>query len=301
MHTQLPGHPREALNRRRQPPTPALIALVALVLVAPACASMQKRVTESENRSNTLEAQVSDLQENQQNLINHLASLRTDLEAALDPIRVQQAGGGADLRALEASVSGLREQVKQLTLALAQAQPATAPPPPEGRLLLYDFVAPASPTVMRTPDTAQPTPTGGEFASYGDEEGALFDSAYADYTAGRFTIAVSGFEEFFARHPTSTRAPDALYWVAESLAAQELHVDARRRFLDVIEIYPGSPKVPDATLSAALEAIELGQRDAAIRELRQLISSYQGSDAALIGCMQLDRLGQSLPVGCQIS
>ena len=63
---------------------------------------MQKRVTESENRSNTLEAQVSDLQENQQNLINRLAGLRTDLEAALDPIRVQQAGGGADLRALEA-------------------------------------------------------------------------------------------------------------------------------------------------------------------------------------------------------
>ena len=90
---------------------------------------MQKRVTESENRSNTLEAQVSDLQENQQNLISHLASVQTELEAALDPIRIQQAGEGIELRALEAEVSALREQVKQLTTALAQSQPAEVSSP----------------------------------------------------------------------------------------------------------------------------------------------------------------------------
>ena len=287
------------MNNRRQPPTLRWIALLAFIFSVPACASMQKRVTESENRSNTLEAQVSDLQENQQNLISRLASLQAELEAALDPIRVQQAGGGAELRALEAEVSALREQVKQLATALAQSQPAEQPIPSKGRLLLYDFFAPPTPSGVPATTGEQPT-SSREFASYGDEEEALFNRAYADYTAGQFVIAVSGFEEFLVRHPTSSRAPDALYWIAESLKAQGLHTDARSRFLEVKQNYPASVKVSDATLSAALEAIELGEHDTAIRELRELITTYQGSDAALIGCLQLDRLGQSLPAACQV-
>ncbi len=273
--------------------------MLAFIFSVPACASMQKRVTESENRSNTLEAQVSDLQENQQNLISRLASLQAELEAALDPIRVQQAGGGAELRALEAEVSALREQVKQLATALAQSQPAEQPIPSKGRLLLYDFFAPPTPSGVPATTGEQPT-SSREFANYGDEEEALFNRAYADYTAGQFVIAVSGFEEFLVRHPTSSRAPDALYWLAESLAAQSLHTDARDRFLEVKQTYPTSVKIPDATLSAALEAIALGEHDTAIRELRELITTYQGSDAALIGCLQLDRLGQSLPAACQV-
>jgi len=260
---------------------------------------MQKRVTESENRSNTLEAQVSDLQENQQNLISRLASLQAELEAALDPIRVQQAGGGAELRALEAEVSALREQVKQLATALAQSQPAEVPIPAEGRLLLYDFFAPPTPSGLPGTTGEQPT-SSREFANYGDEEEGLFNRAYGDYTAGQFVIAVSGFEEFLARHSASPRAPDALYWLAESLAAQSLHTDARERFLEVRQTYPTSVKVPDATLRAALEAIKIGEHDTAIRELRELIKTYQGSDAAVNGCMQLDRLGQSRPAVCQV-
>ena len=260
---------------------------------------MQKRVTESENRSNTLEAQVSDLQENQQNLISHLARVQTELEAALDPIRVQQAGEGVELRALEAEVSALREQVKELTAALGQAQPAEVPLPSKGRLLLYDFFAPPKPSGVPATAGEQPTSTG-EFTSYSDEEDGLFNRAYADYTAGQYVVAISGFEEFLVRYSTSSRAPDALYWIAESLKAQGLHTDARSRFLEVKQNYPASVKVSDATLSAALEAIALGEHDTAILELRDLIATHAGTDAALIGCMQLDRLGQSLPVACQV-
>lgn len=278
------------MNERRQPRTLLLIAVLVLVFAAPACASMQRRVTESENRSNTLEAQVADLQANQQNIISRLGALRAELEAALDPIRARQAGGGADLRALEAQVSTLSEQVRQLTTALAQAQGGVATTPTTG--------TPALTTPM--PPAGGGQPSNELDAAPGTEEGTLFNNAYADYTAGQFIVAVSGFEEFLVRHPGSTRAADALYWIGESLAAQDLHDDARLRFLEITRAYPSSPKVPDAVLRAALEAVELGRRDDAIRELRQLIAAYRGSDAALIGCMQLDRLGQSLPAGCQL-
>ncbi|MGD8817763.1 MAG: tol-pal system protein YbgF [Acidobacteriota bacterium] len=263
---------------------------------------MQQRVTESENRAQTLEAQVADLQATQQDMINTITLLRADLEAALDPIRAQQASGGADLRQMQTQITSLQEQVRILTDQLATYQatdvtPATGTP----------TGVTAGPDAPAGGGTAMPPAGGGRNPSAAptsdepaaSEDQALFNAAYADYTAGQYVVAVGGFEELVQQYPDSPRAPDALYWIGESLAAQDQHAEARRRFLDVTQSYPGSPKVPDAMLRAALEAVEMGQIDDAVRELRQLVAAHGASDAALIGCMQLDRLGQDLPAGCR--
>jgi len=270
---------------RRQPLT-LPVALALLVAFGSSCASMQQRVTESENRSTTLQAQVADLQAAQQNIIATMTMLRQDLEAALDPVRAQQASGGAELRSLQAQIAAMQEQVRILTEQLAAYEAAGVAPG-------------ATPLPANTPPAAT---GGGNLPALGarSEEDVLFNAAYGDYTAGQFVLAVSGFEEFVSRHSASPRAADALYWIGESLAAQELHAEARRRFLEIPQAYPGSPKIADAVLRAALEALELGQRDDAIRELRELVAAHANSDAALIGCMQLDRLGQRLPAACRL-
>lgn len=269
---------------RRQPLT-LPIALTLLVAFGSSCASMQQRVTESENRSNTLQAQVADLQATQQNIIGTMTMLRRDLETALDPVRAQQASGGADLRSLQAQIASMEEQVRILTEQLA-AYETTG----------ITVGATPAPT---TPPTGAAAGGNAPARSATSDQDVLFNAAYGDYTAGQFVLAVSGFEEFVSRHPDSPRAPDAVYWIGEMLAEQELHGEARRRFLEVPRAYPGSPKVADAILRAALEAVELGQLDDAIRELRELVAAHANTDAALIGCMQLDRLGQTLPAGCQ--
>lgn len=287
------------MTRRR--PTRTLPAALTLLLAAGACASMQQRVTESENRSQTLEAQVADLQSTQQEMINTITMLRADLEAALDPIRAQQASGGADLRSMQAEIASLQEQVRILTdqlaannaAAAATAAAATTQRPPRGAAM-----PPASTRGADGGATARPAgdPPAGDLSA----AESLFNDAYADYTAGRYVLAVSGFDEVAAQYPESPRAPDALYWTGESLAAQGQHAAARRRFLEVTQRYPGSAKVPDALLRAALEAVELGQVDDAVRELRQLVAAHASSDAALVGCMQLGQLGQTLPSGCRL-
>ena len=276
------------------------VAVSILAAGSTACASMQQRVTESENRAQTLEAQVADLQATQQDVINMITMLRADLEDALDPIRAQQASGGADLRSLQTDLSNLQEQVRILTDQLAAYEAmdaATARGPIEAVAPDRGVAMPPARGAL-PPRPAPGEPVGGGVDDSGAPDEVLFNDAYRSYTAAEYTLAISGFEELLGSYPDSARAPDALYWIAESLAAQELHADARRRFLDVTQQYPGSPKVPDAMLRAALEAVEMGQVDDAVRELRQLVAAYGSSDAALIGCMQLDRLGQDLPAGC---
>lgn len=247
------------------------------------CASMQQRVTESENRSATLEAQVADLQATQQEIITRLVQLREDLERRIDP--ASPARAGADLDALQADIANLQEQVRILTDQLAALEAAGVD--------------------ISEPEQATIPPGGGRTGGVEvvpteqSEQQELFNSAYSDYTGADYVTAVSAFEEFVSRYPDSPRAPDAIYWTGESLAAQDLHSEARQRFLEVIERYPNAPKVRDALLRAALEAVELGLLDAAVSELRELIAAHPMSDAALVGCMQLDRLGQELPPGCR--
>jgi len=255
---------------------------------------MQERVTESENRSSTLAAQVADLQATQQEIITRLTQLREDLERQLDPARLSQGSGTADFSAMQSEVDNLQEQVRILTdqlaaleesgvtLAAPTDRPNTAMPPAGGE-----------------PERPRVEPTTGAETEESEEE-TLFASAYADYTSGEFVLAVSGFEEFVFRYPENPRAADALYWIGESLAAQDLHRDARQRFLEVAGSYPSAPKVRDALLRAALEAVELGLLDEAVSELRELIDAYPRTDAALVGCMQLDQLGETLPAGCQV-
>ena len=252
---------------------------------------MQQRVSESENRANTLEAQVADLQATQESIIARLTQIRQDLETALDPMRSQQADRGENLRALEAEVAALKQQVLLLSDEVARLGEAATSTPSRR-------VGGAMPP----PDTIVPRSTGAPPAfpsGAASEQDSIFSAAYMDYTAGQYVLAVDGFQEFLSRYPDARKAPDALYWIGESLAAQEDHTGARQRFLQIPQRYPTTEKIPDAKLRAALEAVELGQLNDAIRELRELVSAHRGSDAALIGCMQLDRMGQQLPPGCQ--
>ena len=277
---------------QRAVPSAMRVLIVACGLLALlGCASMQQRVADSENRAVTLEAQVADLQANQQNIIARLTQIREDLEVALDPLRTLQADSGATLTALESNVTALQQQVELLTGRIDTLSPGGA--------------TPSSPetTPGATPSTPETTPGGNASApstrTTVSEQNVLFNAAYMDYTAAQYVLAVSGFEEYLSRYPQSARVADAMYWIGESLAAQDLHADARRRFLEVTQRFPTAAKVPDALLRAALEAVALGQVNDAVRELRQLVAAHADTDAGQVGCLQLDRMGESLPTGCQ--
>ena len=56
------------------------VPLVALCAMVPGCSSFEKRVAEVESRQDALDAQISDLQAAQQNIVARLVQLRQELE-----------------------------------------------------------------------------------------------------------------------------------------------------------------------------------------------------------------------------
>lgn len=258
-------------------------AILVLALAVAGCASLQERTTATENRIAALEAQVADLQASQQNIIQRLSQVRDDLESALAPLRSRQADRGESLRSAQSEISALREQVLQMGERIDQLVDQVA-------TLQAGAGGSTSPDTGPGPDTGAGVPTPGE---------TIYDAAFADYLNGNYVLAVDGFTEFLGRYPNSTKAPSALYFMGESLSAQGDHGEARNRFLEVVRRYPDAGNVPDAKLRAALESVELGRSQEAVAELRRLIAEHPDTDAVLVGCMQLDRLGEPLPDGCR--
>jgi tol-pal system protein YbgF len=67
--------------------------------------------------------------------------------------------------------------------------------------------------------------------SKSEETQKLFQIATSDFNAGRFDIAVSGFQDLITRFPESEESKDAQYWIAECLYAKKQFEEAEKGYL----------------------------------------------------------------------
>ncbi len=251
-------------------------------------------MADTDNRVDTLEAQIADLQAAQHNLTLHLTELRQELEGGISPAPARPGEPDPELQALHSEIGALgeqililAEQVSTLSAQLAEVQ---------GQVQQWTVRQPTEQVQARQQAERQPTEQREALPPTADS--ALFDTTFGDYMAGEYVLAIDGFEEYLRRFPATEKADEALYWIGESLAAQGRHSESRGRFLRVILEYPASEMVAGARLRAAPEAIELGQPEAAVQELRSVVDHHPGTDALLVACMQLERMQEPLPAGC---
>jgi tol-pal system protein YbgF len=174
----------------------------------------------------------------------------------------EMAGGGG-----EPDLSGQGEPPRPLgTLTL------DAPPPPDAADQPIDLTAPI-PERPAGPDVAAVQPTGNPDSDY--------ESAYTSILSGDYDTAEAGFRQFLAAYPSDERAPDAQYWLGESLFARAKYREAAEEFLAGYKAYPKSGKAPDALLKLGLSLAGLGQREAACSTFSAVLKQYPSAPNAL--------------------
>lgn len=109
---------------------------------------------------------------------------------------------------------------------------------------------------------------------------SAYNLAYADYLAGRFELAVAGFQRFSEDFPLTSLAPQASYWVGESYYNMKDFVRAIQAFEQVIQNYPESDKVRPALYRLGLSAAETGDSHGARAYLKRVIQQYKDSEEA---------------------
>jgi len=205
---------------------------------------------------------------------------------ATDVSRIRERANDTNVR-----IGSLQEELEALrTTVQALQQTAVAPSAPSP---VVDPLAPAGtgtstapaplPPPVAPPSTAGLSPT------------RLYETAQADYFAGQWSSAISGFEAFLRAFPRSEQADDAQLYIGETYFAQNQWSEAIAAYNQLIQSYPGTNSVPVAYYKRGLAQERLGQIDAARTSWEAAAKSFPDSDAGRLAKQNLDRLGRAQP------
>jgi tol-pal system protein YbgF len=184
------------------------------------------------------------------------------------------------------------------TLTLDSSQPAggnvvgsTAAPPPapgEQPLSLSSLTGGPEPTPAPDPNAGiAPVTPGTSVASISPGQIAgtpteVYDRAYQLVLDGDYERAELGFRSFLVTFPTDKRAPDAQYWIGDSLFQRGMYREAGQEFNSGYRAYPKSGKAPDSLLRLGMSLTALGQREAACAVYSELVKRYPEAPHALL-------------------
>jgi len=197
---------------------------------------------------------------------------------------------GKDLRAIRervddtnVRVSNVREEIEALRSSIP-----VAPPPGSFSAAPVDPNAP--PVPLPAPTTGTPPSTAGLSPT------RMFDTARADYAAGQWSLALTGFDAFLKTFPRSEMADDAQFLIGETNYAQNRWMDAISAYTAVIQNYPMGDKVSEAYYKRGLAQERVGDIDAARESWNSVLQRTQESDPVrALAKQNLDRVARRPP------
>lgn len=199
-----------------------------------------------------------------------------------------QANSGARLDSMSTQVQGLADNVEDLKVRLGKINQQLA-----------DLQSTLQSIDARL---ANPTPAGGTNPpGGGNPPGApsgpppsasvLYDSAFRDFQSGKYDLAKQEFSDYLKYYPDTDLAGSAQFWIGEIYYAQKQYKEAVTEYDKAITNYPKGYKLATARYKKGLALLELGEKAAAIRELREVVRRFPGSDEDRRARAKLRELG----------
>jgi tol-pal system protein YbgF len=181
-------------------------------------------------------------------------------------------------------ISTLGQELEALRTSVA-AIPVAAPPAAEVPL---DPNAPPG-------TTPAPGPVGSVPSTLGLSPTRMYETAFADYAAGQWSLAIQGFDTFLKTFPKSEMADDAQFYIGETHYASGKYSDAVAAYNAVIQTYQNSNSTPLAYYKRGLAQERMEQKEAARASWEFVIKHYPDSEAGRLAKQSLDRLGTRTP------
>jgi TolA-binding protein len=149
--------------------------------------------------------------------------------------------------------------------------------------------------VLQAPQAAAPPPTNPAFGGSAPPPPAdgLFTGAVGDENAGRFDMAISGYQQFIKYYPDNPNAVRAQYNIGNTHYTQQKYDLAAADFDAVVTKYPDDTTiVPQAYFMKGM-SLKNTNKPEARRAWTTLITKYPHSDAAAQAREQLRAMGVS--------
>jgi len=207
--------------------------------------------------------------------------------ARLDTMSTQVQGLSDNLEEIKSRLGKLNQQlvdlqntVQSLDAKISGTAPAPATTPTSGNYT----PAPAT----GAPPTGSIVPPGG--APSAD---TLYSNGLRDITSGKYDLARQEFQDYLKYYSDTDLASNAQFYLGEIAYSQHNYDQAVQEYDRVLTNYPKSFKLAPAHLKKGMAQLELGQKTAGVRELREVVKRYPGTEEERRARAKLKELGVS--------
>jgi tol-pal system protein YbgF len=212
--------------------------------------------------------------------------------ARLDTMSTQVQGLSDNLEEIKSRLGKLNQQlvdlqsvVQSIDAKVSGSAPANAIP--NGT---------TNPRPANDAPTNSAPPIANNTASPAPSADMLYSNGLRDITSGKYDLARQEFQDYLKYYSDTDLASNAQFYLGEIAYTQKQYQDAVSEYDKVLTHYPKSFKLAPARLKKGMALIELGQKTPGVRELREVVKRYPGTEEERRARAKLKELGVAATV-----
>lgn len=215
--------------------------------------------------------------------VNKLSSSMGSLQKSVQDV---QANSGARLDTMSTQVQGLTDNLEEVKVRIGKLNQQLA-----------DLQSAVQSLDAKLAGNAPASSMGGAPSSPGaagapaPSADTLYSNGLRDITSGKYDLAKQEFQDYLRYYPETDLASNAQFYLGEIAYVQKNYDRAVGEYDKVLLNYPKSFKLAPARLKKGLALLETGQKSAGIRELREVVRRYPGTDEEKRARAKLKELG----------
>ena len=256
---------------------------------------LQTQMTQDHTVQKTLVEQAADKVNNLNTTMSSLQKSVQDVQAnsgtRLDTMSTQVQGLSDNLEEIKSRLGKLNQQLVdvQNSVQSIDARLAGGAPAPGSTPANAPTGAGSSPAPSGSPNYSA-APVGGPAPS----ADTLYSNGLRDITSGKYDLARSEFQDYLHYYGDTDLASNAQFYLGEIAYSQKKFDAAVDEYDKVLNNYPKSFKLAPARLKKGMALIELGQKNPGIKELREVVKRYPGTEEERRARARLKDMGVSV-------
>jgi tol-pal system protein YbgF len=204
-----------------------------------------------------------------------------------------QANSGARLDTMSTQVQGLSDNLEEIKSRLGKLNQQLVDLQNSVQSLDAKISGSAPAAGTANPAAGAVSPSNSSAVPPGPAPSAdtLYSNGLRDITSGKYDLARSEFQDYLKYYGDTDLASNAQFYLGEIAYQQKNYDQAVAEYDKVLNNYPKSFKLAPARLKKGMALIELGQKTSAVRELREVVKRYPGTEEDRRARAKLKELG----------
>src|SRR5271169_1221131 len=231
---------------------------------------------------------------------DNVGKLNATMGSVQKSVQDVQANSGARLDTMSTQVQGLSDNLEEIKSRLGKLNQQLVDL--QSAVQSIDAKVSGSAPTNAVPTTGSPKPTfgndptsappaAGSAANPAPSADMLYSNGLRDITSGKYDLARQEFLDYLKYYSDTDLASNAQFYLGEIAYHQKQYQDAVAEYDKVLTVYPKSFKLAPARLRKGMALIDLGQKTAGVRELREVVRRYPGTEEERAARAKLKELG----------